>query len=275
MSVKIKTVVSGTLELDGGAMFGVVPKKMWKKLNTPDEDNMCTWAMRCLVLETGDRKILVDTGIGDKQSDKFRSHFGPKGLDIRLALAQNGIEPDSITDVFLTHLHFDHVGGAVIRTESGDYNPTFPEATYWSNKVHWDWALDPNPREKASFLKENIVPLMDAGVVKFLDVQDEPYEWLPGIKIECVYGHTAAMMLLHIDGADGNYRFCADLIPSRWHVGLPYVMAYDVQPLKTLEEKARFLDAALAENATMLFEHDPSLAAGKLTKNDRGRIVLV
>ena len=166
--LKITSIPTGFFKLDGGAMFGVVPRRLWQRTQQPDENNMCTWAMRCLLIETGDRKILVDTGLGDKQDDKFRSHFEPHGTDSLLgSLKNNGYSPEDITDVFLTHLHFDHVGGAVTRNDQGELVPTFPNATYWTNQKHYDWALNPNPRERASFLKENFVPLQEYGVLKF------------------------------------------------------------------------------------------------------------
>lgn len=271
--MKLTPINTGFFKLDGGAMFGIVPKRLWQRLNPPDDNNLCTWAMRCLLIETKDRKILVDTGLGDKQDDKFRSHFEPHGDDNLLSsLAQVGVQPEAITDVFLTHLHFDHVGGAVKRDSKGALVPTFPNATYWTNEAHYQWALNPNAREKASFLKENFVPLMDAKVLRFIDVPNDG-EWLPGIRIRYVYGHTEAMMLLFIDTGDKTVVYTADLIPSSYHIGMPYIMAYDLQPLKTLAEKKQLLEEALAGNYELFFEHDPHLERCTVKKNERGRIV--
>lgn len=273
--MKVHIIDTGFLKLDGGAMFGIVPKRLWAKLNPPDDNNLCTWSMRCLLIETGDRKILVDTGMGDKQDAKFRSHFEPHGEATLLgSLAQKGFQPADITDVFLTHLHFDHVGGAVQYNADGLLVPTFPNATYWSNRRHWDWAMQPNDREKASFLKENFVPLLDAGVVSFLPVATEDMEWLPGIRIRYVYGHTEAMMVLYISTGENTLVYCADVMPSSYHIGMPYVMAYDVRPLLTLEEKARILEEAVENDHTLVFEHDPTVAAARVKRSESGRIVL-
>lgn len=272
--MKLSIVETGLFKLDGGAMFGVVPKVLWKKLNPPDDNNMCTWTMRCLLIETGDRKILVDTGLGDKQDEKFRSHFHPHGDDDLVKSIHNlSLEPKEITDVFLTHFHFDHVGGAVSRID-GELVPTFPNATYWSNQSHFDWAYTPNPREKASFLKENFVPLRDQGKLKFID-EEQLINWIPGIDIFFSYGHTEAMMSPIITLESGQrVIYCADVIPSMHHVSMPYIMAYDVRPLNSLDEKKHLLDMALERNDILLFEHDHQNECATLTKNDRGRIVV-
>ena len=272
--MRISTIETGLFKLDGGAMFGIVPKTLWSRLNPPDEKNLCTWSMRCLLIETGNRKILVDTGLGEKQDEKFRSHFEPHGQDSLLQSIQNqSVHPEEITDVFLTHLHFDHVGGAVIRKENGSLVPTFPNATYWSNKVHWDWAMEPNAREKASFLKENFVPLKEQGQLKLLDVQRDLLSWIPGVDIQFVYGHTEAMMLLHLTINEQKIVYCADLLPSSHHIGLPYIMSYDVRPLVTLEEKTALVQQAFDEQWILYFEHDPMVECVQLTKNAKGRIV--
>lgn len=271
--MKIIPIESGQFKLDGGAMFGVVPKKMWSKLNPPDEDNLCTWAMRCLLVDTGDRRILIDTGIGTKQDPKFRSHFSPSGQEHFLdALAKAGYAADAITDVLLTHLHFDHVGGAISRNAKGDAEPVFPKATYWSNPQHWQSALAPNPREQASFLAENFKPLQDWGMLEMIDPAEKDVPWLPGIELRFVYGHTEAMMLPIITTSEGKFVYCADLIPSAHHIGLPYVMAYDVRPLETMKEKERLLREAAEGDFTLIFEHDPIHATGKVAVNERGRI---
>lgn len=276
--MKVHFIETGFLKLDGGAMFGIVPKRMWAKLNPPDENNLCTWAMRCLLIETDDqRRILVDTGLGDKQDAKFRSHFEPHGEDTLLkSLAAKGFSPEDITDVFLTHLHFDHVGGAVVRSPEGGLMPTFPNAVYWSNEVHWHWAMNPNEREAASFLKENFVPLQDAGVLKFIHAPILPetdVEWLPGIRLRFLYGHTEAMMMLFIDAGPEKYAYCADLLPSVHHIGMPYVMAYDLRPLQVLAEKKRLLQEALEGDYSLIFEHDPKVQCSKVIQTESGRIV--
>lgn len=255
-------------------MFGVVPRKLWQRLHAPDQNNMCTWSMRCLLVEHEDRKILFDTGLGDKQDDKFRSHFEPHGEATLLgSLAEKGIKASDITDVFLTHLHFDHVGGAVKYDESGNLVPTFPNATYWSNQRHYDWAFAPNAREKASFLKENFVPLVEAGVLKMIEPSDQDQEWLPGIQIRFLYGHTEAMMMPIFRKGDKKIYYPADLLPSSYHISMPFVMAFDVQPLKTLQEKAQLYKEIVDQpNALVIFEHDPETVATTLVTNEKGRI---
>lgn len=274
--MKISIVETGNFKLDGGAMFGVVPQKLWKRLNPPDEQNMCTWSMRCLLIETGDKKILIDTGIGNKQGDKFRKHFEPHGeASLVGSLKALGHEPASITDVLLTHFHFDHVGGATVYNEAGENVPLFPEATYWTNEVHYNWALYPNAREKASFLQENFVPLKKQGTLKFIDVQKDDIEWMPGISLRYVYGHTEAMMMPIIDLDNGQQLiYCADLIPSSFHIGMPYVMSYDVRPLDTMKEKGRLLEDAIEKNQLLFFEHDPLTACVSVQRDERGRVVI-
>ncbi len=279
--MKLTTVHAGMFKLDGGAMFGVVPRQLWQRLNPPDEKNMCTWAMRCLLLEYGDRKILFDTGMGDKQGEKFRSHFEPHGDESLMSSIENAmLKPEEITDVFLTHLHFDHDGGAVSVDDKGHYYPTFPNARYWTNERHYKWALEPNPRERASFLKENMVPLEDAGVLNFIDVNKGVSHWIDNIDVLTVYGHTEAMMCPHIriPSKDGDKTktlvFAADLMPSSFHLGLPYVMAYDIRPLITLEEKSAFLSEAVANDYVIFLEHDPSTECITVMKNERGRYIV-
>ncbi len=272
--MKLHTINTGFFKLDGGAMFGVVPKTMWQRLNPPDENNMCTWAMRCLLLQKEDRNILIDTGIGNKQDAKFRSHFHPHGEDSLLnSLAKLRLQPEDITDVLLTHLHFDHVGGAVSKTEEGNLVPTFPNAIYWSNQRHYDWALNPNPREKASFLKENILPLQEHNVLQFIDFDEEGQGELYGIQLRLLMGHTDAMMMPIMNDGKRTIVYCADLMPSVHHIGLPYVMSYDIRPLESLKEKKELLEEAVEKNWYLFFEHDPIHEICSLIKNERGRII--
>lgn len=272
--MKLHIIETGKFKLDGGAMFGVVPKSLWQRLNQPDENNMCTWSMRCLLVEEGDRKILIDTGLGTKQDEKFRSHFYPHGDDSLLGSLNNaGFKAEDITDVFLTHLHFDHVGGAVTRDKKNNLVPSFPNATYWSNEKHWNWALNPNAREKASFLKENIVPLQDHNVLRFIDVEDG-VKFTDSISIDFAYGHTEALMVPYIKlDNDKTLVYTADLLPSHCHIGMPYVMGYDIRPLVTLQEKALLYEKTVNTNHMIFFEHDKDIACAELIKNDRGRVV--
>jgi glyoxylase-like metal-dependent hydrolase (beta-lactamase superfamily II) len=279
--MKISVINTGFFKLDGGSMFGIVPKRMWEKLNPPDVNNLCTWAMRCLLIETNDRKILIDTGMGDKQDDKFKSHFEPFGKgNLLQSLENQGVKVEDITDVFLTHLHFDHCGGAVqrVKSENGNFTegvliPTFPNANYWSNQTHWDWAMKPNAREAASFLKENFVPLQEHGVLKMIEKEDN-VQFIENIQIQFTNGHTEAMMMLKITVGGKTLLYCADSLPSKWHIGLPYIMAYDVRPLDSLKEKTALLEAAATEGWYLFFEHDPITECATVKKDERGRIVL-
>jgi glyoxylase-like metal-dependent hydrolase (beta-lactamase superfamily II) len=273
--MKLTIIDTGYFKLDGGAMFGVVPRTMWEKLEKPDEKNLCTWAMRCLLVQTEDRNILIDTGIGDKQSEKFFSHYEPHGESSLLKSLKNvGLKPEDITDVLLTHLHFDHVGGAV-SMKKGKYVPTFSKATYWTNKIHWDWAMKPNNREKASFLQENFVPLQEAGVLKFLEAA--PYDaqtmWFNNFSLLFAYGHTEAMMLPYIMVEGKKVVYCADLIPSPSHMPIPYVMGYDVRPLQTMIEKEYFLNRAVYEKWILVFEHAKDVEACTVKFDEKGRAV--
>jgi glyoxylase-like metal-dependent hydrolase (beta-lactamase superfamily II) len=273
--MKLSSIHTGYFKLDGGAMFGVVPKRMWSKMNPPDENNMCSWAMRTLLVQTEGRNILIDTGLGNKQDDKFRSHFEPFGNeDLFSSLLALGITRDDITDVFLTHLHFDHCGGALWRNEvTQEVELSFPNATYWSNETHFNWAMQPNERERASFLKENFLPLHEMGRLKFLPVQ-QGIEFCKGFNIRFAYGHTEAMMVPVIETNTGTLVFCADSMPSQWHIGMPYVMAYDIRPLVTLQEKAEFLKEAAEKQQVLFFEHDPVAECGKVAFDEKGRVVL-
>ncbi len=267
--MQLYTINTGLFKLDGGAMHGVVPKSMWNKLNPADENNMCTWAMRCLLISMDNRLILIDTGIGNKQDEKFFSHYYLHGTDsLEKSLQSTGFHSDDITDVFLTHLHFDHVGGAVKR-EGDRLVPAFRNAVYWSNRGHWDWALQPNEREKASFLKENILPLEESGQLQFIDI-NEGTEWLPGIKIRFVSGHTEAMMLPQISYKGRTLLYAADLLPSMHHIPLPWVMSYDTRPLHTLKEKKILLQEAVANDWCLFFEHDANNEMCTLKNTEKG-----
>lgn len=267
--MKLHTINTGLFKLDGGAMFGVVPKAIWQKTNPADSNNLCTWAMRCLLIEDGNKLILVDTGIGNKQDEKFFSHYDLHGEDsMEKSLGKLGFNPSDITDVFLTHLHFDHVGGAVVR-EKDKLVPSFNNATYWSNEKHWQWAIEPNAREKASFLKENILPIQESGQLKFID-EVENINWQPNINIGFAYGHTDAMMLPKISYKGRTIVYVADLLPSVGHLPLPYVMAYDMFPLKTLTEKKAFLEEAVDQNYILFLEHDPIHECCTLQRTEKG-----
>lgn len=267
--MKLYSINTGYFKLDGGAMFGVVPKSMWQKLNPPDENNMCSWAMRCLLIEDGDKLILVDNGMGNKQDEKFFGHYYLHGDDtLENSLAKNGFSKDDITDVFLTHLHFDHCGGSIERNGE-KLVPAFKNATYWSNENHWQWAVTPNDREKASFLKENILPIQESGKLKFIEVKDN-IPFTENIKVRFMNGHTQAMMLPQINYKEKKIVFMADLLPSAAHIPIPYVMAYDTKPLQTLKEKKAFLTEAQQNDHILFFEHDPTIECCNLQLTERG-----
>jgi len=253
--MELFTVDTGFFKLDGGAMFGVVPKSIWSRTNPADENNLCTWAMRCLLVSEGNRLVLIDTGIGDKQDARFFSHYYLHGdASLEKSLRQLGVHPTDITDVFLTHLHFDHCGGSVKYGSHGQYELTFPRAQYWTNQDHWNWATVPNPREKASFLEENILPLQEHGGLKYLDRATKSL--FPEFDFLTMDGHTDKQMLPKMQYKGHTLVFMADLLPSVGHIPLPYVMGYDTRPLLTLQEKQQFLEEA-AENQYVLFlEHD-------------------
>ncbi|HRP89944.1 MAG TPA: MBL fold metallo-hydrolase [Edaphocola sp.] len=267
--MNLHTIDTGLFKLDGGAMHGVVPKSLWNKLNPSDDNNLCSWAMRCLLVETDNRLILIDTGIGDKQDAKFMGHYYLHGEGNMIQSIQNsGFSADDITDVFLTHLHFDHVGGAVKR-EDNRLLPTFKNATYWSNRLHWDWAINPNEREKASFLKENILPIQESGQLQYFEGNDGD-EFLPGFKVRLVNGHTESMMLPQLEYKGQTLLYCADLFPSMHHIPLPWVMAYDTRPLETLKEKKKLLAEAVEGNWLLYFEHDAYNELCSLQATEKG-----
>lgn len=270
--MKLHAIDTGLFKLDGGAMFGVVPKSMWQKVYPADANNLCTWAMRSLLIEDGDRLILIDTGIGDKQDAKFFSRF-----DVRVdgvldrSLGALGFGRPDVTDVFLTHLHFDHVGGSVVRRPDGALALAFPNATYWSNQAHWDWATHPNPREKASFLAENILPLQASGQLRFIDPATGAPAELPQFR-ELLFadGHTEKLMVPVVEYKGRTLAFMSDLLPSAAHLPLPYVMGYDMRPLVTMAEKEAVLARAAAENWVLLLQHDHLTEACTVQQTDRG-----
>ncbi|MBS1581192.1 MAG: MBL fold metallo-hydrolase [Bacteroidetes bacterium] len=275
--MELYTIDTGFFKLDGGAMFGVVPKMLWSKQHPPDEKNLCTWAMRCLLVRTGDRLVLIDNGIGDKQDAKFFGHYDLHG-DATLdgSLKKHGFSRADITDVFLTHLHFDHCGGSIVRKGDG-FAPAFPNATYWSNRYHWEWATKPNAREKASFLRENILPIQESGQLRFVEF-DRPdatantfvQGLFPGFDVLLVNGHTDAMMIPHLHHQGRTLVYMADLLPSVHHIPLPWVMAYDTRPLLTLQEKGDFLERAADREFVLFLEHDAANECATVERTEKG-----
>jgi glyoxylase-like metal-dependent hydrolase (beta-lactamase superfamily II) len=268
--MKLYSINTGYFKLDGGAMFGVVPKSMWNKLNPADENNLCNWAMRSLLIEEGNKLILIDNGLGDKQDAKFFGHYHLNGDDsLDRSLAKHGFNKDDITDVILTHLHFDHCGGSIKR-EGDKLVPAFKNATFWSNENHWKWATQPNEREKASFLKENILPIQESGQLKFAPVEQNASIIMDTLTLKFVSGHTDAMMLPVIQYNDKTIVYAADLLPSVAHIPMPYIMAYDMFPLTTLNEKRSFLKEASQKDYILFFEHDPVIECCTLQSTERG-----
>ena len=253
--MKIYPIETGNFKLDGGAMFGVVPKTIWQKTNPADSNNLIDMSMRSMLIEDGNRLILIDTGLGAKQSNKFYSYyylFGDSSLNS--SLAKHGFHRDDITDVFLTHLHFDHCGGAIEwNADKTILQPVFKNAKFWSNEKHWDWAVTPNPREKASFLKENINPIKESGQLNFID---NNYKNQIGFDVLFMDGHTEKQMLPMISYQDKTIVFMADLLPTIGHIPFPYVMGYDTRPLLTIKEKAAFLNEAADKEYYLFLEHD-------------------
>lgn len=269
--MKLYAVETGFFKLDGGAMFGVVPKSMWNKLNPADENNLCNWALRCLLIEDDGRLILVDNGLGDKQDEKFFSHYHLNGNDtLDRSLDKIGFDKEDITDVLLTHLHFDHCGGSIIR-KGNSLVSAFPNATFWSNERHWKWATEPNEREKASFLRENILPIRESGKLEMITVKEKGLtDFTKNISIRFSYGHTEAMMLPQIRNAGKTIVYMADLLPSSAHIPIPYVMAYDMFPLTTLLEKKSFLKEAVENEYILVFEHDPFIECCTVHETEKG-----
>jgi glyoxylase-like metal-dependent hydrolase (beta-lactamase superfamily II) len=273
--MKLFSINTGYFKLDGGAMFGVVPKSIWNKLNRADENNLCNWAMRCMLIEDDDRLILIDNGMGNKQDEKFFSHYYLNGNDtLEKSLSKYGFNKEDITDVFLTHLHFDHCGGSIEKEHQDEGQPSkllpaFRNATYWSNQQHWQWAVNPNDREKASFLKENILPIRESGLLKFITAE-EAAGFTNNIRVRFVNGHTESMMLPQIEFKNHTIVFMADLLPPVAHIPVPYIMAYDTRPLETLKEKKLFLSEAQQKNFILFFEHDPETECCTLQLTGKG-----
>ncbi len=267
--MKLTALNTATFKLDGGAMFGVVPKVLWQKVYPSDEKNLCTWALRCLLIETGNRKFLIDCGIGDKQDEKFMGNYHIENYKtFDTILSEYSLKTDDITDVILTHLHFDHCGGAVKNNaDKTGFEPTFKNATYWIGKQQWDLANSPNPREKASYLKENFVPLHEAGQIKFIE---NDMEIISGISVRIFYGHTAGQVIPFIDYNGKTLVYMADFIPTSAHIPVAWVISYDTQPLVSLAEKEIFLKEAVENNYTFFFEHDVFYECCQVSNTDKG-----
>ncbi|MFN4885677.1 MAG: MBL fold metallo-hydrolase [Bacteroidota bacterium] len=270
--MKLHVLDTGFFKLDGGAMFGVVPKQIWQKTNPADDLNLCTWAMRCLLIEDGEKLILIDTGIGNKQSEKFFSHYHLQDTQtLDQALALKGFQRANITDVFLTHLHFDHCGGSIEYNSTREhFQPAFPNAKFWSNANHWKWATEPNSREKASFLSENILPIQESGQLNFIERVHNVSPTPLGFDVLFVDGHTESMMIPQINYQNKTVVFMADLLPSVGHIPLPYVMGYDTRPLLTMTEKELFLKTAADHGYVLFFEHDSVNECCTLQHTEKG-----
>ena len=272
--MKLYPIETGNFKLDGGAMFGVVPKSIWNKTNPADDNNLIDIAARCLLIEDGNRLILIDTGMGNKQSDKFFGYYslwGSHSLD--KSLAKYGFHRDDITDVFMTHLHFDHCGGSIQwNKDRTGYEPAFKNAVFWSNENHWQWATEPNAREKASFLKENIIPMQESGQLRFVQRPEEDFlvKSELGFGILFVDGHTEKQMIPHIQYQDKTIVFCADLLATAGHIPIPYVMGYDTRPLLTMPEKTTFMNAAAENNYYLFLQHDAHNEIITVEKTERG-----
>jgi len=258
--MKLYPIESGNFKLDGGAMFGVVPKTIWNKTNPADANNLIDIAARCLLIEDGNRLILIDTGMGDKQSEKFFGYYSLWGShSIDKSLAKYGFNRDDITDVFMTHLHFDHCGGSIQwNSDKTGYEPAFKNAKFWTNENHWKWATKPNLREKASFLSENLLPMQESGQLNFIERPETDFGFSKELNFDIFYvdGHTEKQMIPYIKYQDKTIVFCADLLATAGHIPLPYVMGYDTRPLLTMPEKSKFLNLAADNNHYLFLEHD-------------------
>ena len=272
--MKLYPIEAGNFKLDGGAMFGVVPKTIWHKTNPADNNNLIDIAARCLLIEDGNRLILIDTGMGNKQSEKFFGYYslwGNHSLD--QSLAKNGFHRDDVTDVFMTHLHFDHCGGSINwNKDKTGYEVAFKNAKFWTNENHWKWATQPNVREKASFLSENILPMQESGHLQFIENPNAFFGHAFELNFGIFYvdGHTEKMMLPKIQHLDKTIVFCADLIPTAGHLPLPYVMGYDIRPLLTMPEKTLFLNEAAENNYYLFLEHDAHNQIITVEKTEKG-----
>ncbi|RZP04886.1 MAG: MBL fold metallo-hydrolase [Flavobacteriales bacterium] len=272
--MELHPIEAGNFKLDGGAMFGVVPKSIWSKTNPADSNNMIDIAARCLLIENGNRLTLIDTGMGNKQSDKFFGYYYPWGNhSLESSLNNKGFHKDDITDVFLSHLHFDHCGGAIQwnKNKTG-YEPSFKNATYWSNKDHWNWATKPNRREKASFLSENIIPIQESGQLNFVESHNGDFLESKKINFDIFFanGHTEKQMIPHINYKGKKVVFMADLLPTAGHLPLPFVMGYDTRPLLTMPEKEKFLNLAANNNYYLFLEHDAHNPIITVKHTDKG-----
>jgi glyoxylase-like metal-dependent hydrolase (beta-lactamase superfamily II) len=266
--MKLYPIETGNLKLDGGAMFGVVPKVLWNKVYPSDENNLCNWSMRCLLVVDGERKVLIDNGVGNKQDEKWLAHYYLNGDEtLESSLKNAGFTKEDITDVILTHMHFDHCGGSVEGNEENGYKLAFPNATYWTSKQQYQWATNPNRREKASFLKENILPIEQSGQLKLID---EDGTYIPNITFKLYSGHTDGQVIPHINVNGKTVVFMADLMPSSAHIPMPWIMAYDTRPLLTLKDRERFYKEALENNYILFFEHDIYHEAGTLKDTPKG-----
>jgi len=266
--MKLIPIETGNLKLDGGAMFGVVPKVLWNRYYPADDNNLCNWAMRCLLVVDGERKVLIDNGIGNKQDEKWLQHYHLNGDDtLEKSLQSAGYRYEDITDVVLTHLHFDHCGGSIVGNEHEGYKTAFPNATYWTSRKQWEWAINPNRREKASFLKENILPIRDSGQLKLFEKEGEH---IPNITFKLFFGHTDGQVIPHINVNGKTVVFMADLMPSTAHIPVAWVMAYDTRPLITLDEREKFYAEALKNNYILFFEHDIYHEACTLINTPKG-----
>jgi len=272
--MKIHSIEAGNFKLDGGAMFGVVPKVLWQKTNPADSNNMIEMGSRCMLIENGNRLILIDVGMGDKQSEKFFSFYSRwGGFSLKSSIEKAGFSCDDITDVFFTHLHFDHCGGGIVWDSSKNLlKPMFKNANYWSNKKHWDWASKPNSREKASFLHENLHPIKESGQLNFITEKKDGFNFYDELGFEVLFvdGHTEKQMIPKISYKNQELVFAADLIPTVGHIPVPYLMGYDVRPLLTMKEKKLFLDAAVKNNWLLFMEHDSQNEIVSLKNTEKG-----